>query len=100
MDKIWISKFMELGKGKWGDNPDDLIFLRKMYFDHQKSYDRIFTLRCLDRGSTWKYELVEIPKKILRIAKSGELEMKMDSKQYPKPGYCYPASTTLIDCQS
>lgn len=88
-NKIWISKFMELGKGKWGDNPDDLVSLRKMYFDHQKSYDRIFTLRCLGRGPTWKYELVEIPKKILRLAKSDELEMKMDSKQYPKPGYCY-----------
>ena len=88
-NKIWISKFMELGKGTWGDNPDDLIPLRKMFFNHQKSYDRILTLRCLGRGPTWKYELVEIPKKILKLAKNGELVMKMDSKQYPKPGYCY-----------
>ena len=23
-DSIWISKFMELGRGEWGDNPSDL----------------------------------------------------------------------------
>jgi len=88
-NKIWISKFMELGKGKWGDNPDDLILLRKMYLDHLRGYDKIFTLRCLDRGPTWKYELVEIPKKTLKLADNGELVMKMESRQFPKPGYCY-----------
>jgi type II restriction enzyme len=33
-DKIWISKFMELGKGSWGDHPDDLVMLRDRFFSH------------------------------------------------------------------
>lgn len=35
------------------------------------------------------YELVEIPKVLLLEARSGELRMMTDSKQFPKPGYCY-----------
>ena len=54
-----------------------------------KIYDRILSLRSLQRGPRWKYELVEIPKKLLALASSGILEMKLDSKQTPKPGYCY-----------
>ena len=86
---LWVSKFMELGKGQWTDNPTDLEGLRQQFFDHMKSYDRILSLRTLEKGPHWKYELVEIPKKLLALARSGNLEMKVDSKQTPKPGYCY-----------
>jgi hypothetical protein len=59
-DKVHISKFMELGKGKWGDDPDDLIGLRDAFLKHMSGYVRIFTLRCLNRGpQLWSYELVE-----------------------------------------
>ena len=88
-DKLWISKFMELGRGEWGDNSDDLVMLRDKFFSHLKSYDRIFTLRALQKGPSWSYELVEIPKKILLLAKTGKLEMMHNSKQTPKPGYCH-----------
>jgi len=88
-DIIWISKFMELGKGKWGDNPDDLVGLRQQFLAHMKAYDRILTLRALTKAPKWKYELVEIPKALLMKAKAGEMKMMGNSKQYPKPGYCY-----------
>jgi hypothetical protein len=88
-DIIWISKFMELGKGNWGDNPSDLVGLRQQFMDHLKAYDRILTLRTLTKAPEWKYELVEIPKGLLMTAKDGELKMMVDSKQSPKPGYCY-----------
>jgi len=88
-NKIWISKFMELGKGKWGDDDDDLLVLRQMFMDHLKNYHRILTLRALKRAPQWCYELVEIPKVLMEEAKNGELEMKKGSKQFPKPGYCY-----------
>jgi len=91
-DKIWISKFMELGKGSWGDNPDDLVMLRDRFFSHMKGYNRIFTLRALNKAPDWVYELVEIPKRLLEKAKDGRLEMKSKSKQHPKPGYCYVKS--------
>lgn len=91
-DKIWISKFMELGKGNWGDDPDDLEILRERFFSHMKAYDRIFTLRALSNAPDWIYELVEIPKVLLEKAKDGRLEMKSKSKQHPKPGYCYVES--------
>lgn len=32
---------------------------------------------------------MEIPKNLLARAKNGILEMKLKSKQMPKPGYCY-----------
>lgn len=89
---LWISKFMELGKGQWHDNPTDLEGLRRQFFEHLKSYDRIFSLRALEKGPCWKYELVEIPKKLLMLARNGALEMKMDSQQTPRPGYCYVSS--------
>lgn len=87
-DKIWISKFMELGKGQWGDNPKDLIRLRDMFLQHLQNYDRIFTLRALRRAPDWIYELVEIPKILLLASKKGELRMQITSGQFPKPGYC------------
>ena len=88
-DRIWISKFMEPGKGNWGNNPNDLAMLRDMFFSHMESYERIFTLRALRKSPDWIYELVEIPKDLLDLAKTGRLEMKINSKQSPKPGYCY-----------
>ena len=61
--KVHISKFMELGKGNWSDKIEDLIGLRQQFFNHMRSYDRIFTLRCLGKkAGHYKYELVEIPK--------------------------------------
>ena len=88
-DKIWISKFMELGRGDWGDNPNDLKTLRNMFLTHMNNYERILTLRALRKAPKWKYEMVEIPKTILQFSVNGELEMKLHSKQFPKPGYCY-----------
>lgn len=92
-EKIWISKFMELGKGNWGDESSDLIELRKMFLKHLKKYDRIFTLRALEKGPLWRYELVEIPKPLMESAQNGELEMKKGGKKFPKSGYCYIRTT-------
>lgn len=91
-DKVWISKFMELGQGEWGDKENDLIGLRKSFLNHLKNYDRILILRSLEKGPQWRYELVEIPKALMEDAKNGGLEMKKESTQYPKPGYCYVRS--------
>jgi len=88
-DLLWISKFMELGKGSWGDDPADLNGLRSQFLKHLKNYDRILTLRALAKGPEWRYELVEIPKKVLELARRGKLSMMSDSKQFPKPGYCH-----------
>ena len=83
-DMINISKFMELGKGEWS-----LPTLRGLFFKHMQSYERIFTLRALsDAESHKKYELVEIPKALLLGADRGKFEVKENSKQDPKPGYC------------
>ncbi|KMP11115.1 restriction endonuclease [Candidatus Nitromaritima sp. SCGC AAA799-C22] len=92
-DKIWISKFMELGKGKWGDDEKDLIGLRKMFLGHLKNYKRILILRALEKGPQWHYELVEIPINLMKSAQKGELELKKKSKQFPKPGYCHVRTT-------
>lgn len=88
--KIHISKFMELGKGDWSDKTSDLVGLRDQFFKHMKSYDRIFTLRCLSKNpEKYRYEMVEIPKALFLEAKDGELSMKHNSTQNPKPGYCH-----------
>lgn len=82
---IHVSKWMELGKGVW-----DLELLRRLFLDHMKSYDRIFTLRCLSSDlEKTRYELVEIPKGLLLECETSELEVAEKSKQTPKPGYCY-----------
>ena len=87
---VYISKFMELGKGQWGDDDEDLKGLREQFFSHLKSYDRILVLRTLSKApDEWQYELVEIPKALLRQAKRGTLEMMHGSRQYPRPGYCH-----------
>jgi restriction endonuclease SmaI-like protein len=89
---IHISKFMELGKGRWTDEKD-LAALRQRMIDHMRSYDRIFSLRCLDRTPVlsihrYKYELVEIPKPLLLESQDQPILMQHESKQLPKPGVC------------
>lgn len=82
--KVHISKFMELGKGEW-----DLPVLRQRFFDHMRSYERIFTLRCLSKiPSRWHYQLVEIPMDLLVEARTGTLRIDTKSRQTPQPGYC------------
>lgn len=89
-DILHISKFMELGGGKWGDNPDDLVGLRQQFLDNLAGIDRIIVLRALRKGEPdYLYELVEIPKSLLERASTGRFEMRTDSAQFPKPGYCY-----------
>ena len=92
IDSIWISKFMELGKGDWSDKPEELKGLRDQFLRHMQNYERIVTLRAWEREEKgkkfWHYELVEIPKALLEEAAKGELEMRLESTQNPKPGYC------------
>lgn len=84
VDRLHISKFMELGKGVW-----QLELLREQFFQHMENYERILILRCLSRtGNRWHYELVEIPKSLLDEARGGQLHIMELSKQNPKPGYC------------
>jgi len=84
-DYIHVSKWMELGKGEW-----KLPLLLAAFLDHMKSYERIFTLRCLSTDQTAvEYELLEIPKALLLEAETSELEVREDSRQNPKPGYGY-----------
>jgi type II restriction enzyme len=81
--ELHISKFMELGKGKW-----ELSVLRKAFLAHMRSYERIFQLRCLGQGPDhYLYELVEIPKPLLLEARNAKLEISEQSRQNPKPGY-------------
>lgn len=89
VNTLHVSKFMELGGGDWGDNPSDLEGLRQQFLDNLSTIERILTLRALKKSNPFVYELVEIPKELLEKAASGNLEMKLDSKQFPKPGYCY-----------
>jgi Type II site-specific deoxyribonuclease len=89
-DMIHISKFMELGGGHWGDNPEDLIGLRQQFLENLANTDRILILRALKKGNPdFLYELVEVPKRLLQRATTGRFEMRLESKQFPKPGYCY-----------
>lgn len=89
-DSIHISKFMELGGGQWGDSSSDLKGLRDQFLNALNKFDKILILRALRKGEPdYKYELVEIPKTLLLRAENGRLEMSMDSKQFPKPGYCF-----------
>lgn len=86
---IHISKFMELGKGKWPSSADGMGALRDMFLEHMCGYERIFMLRCLSRNPThWRYELVEIPKKLLEEAACGRLAIAKKTKQDTRPGYC------------
>jgi type II restriction enzyme len=90
IDVLHISKFMELGGGQWGNNPKELIGLLQQFLDNLAGIDRILVLRALKKGDPdYLYELVEIPKNLLERASSGRLEMRMESTQFPKPGYCF-----------
>lgn len=97
-DQLHISKFMELGKGKWDENIKDLEGLREAFLRHLQNYERILILRALSAAKKYRgqyqccYELVEIPKNLLMMASTGQLDMMMNSKQRPKPGYCYVRS--------
>lgn len=85
VDSIHVSKWMELGKGDW-----ELPLLQQMFLEHMRSYERIFTLRCLDADAAHvSYELVEIPKALMLEASNCQLEVREDSRQNPKPGYGY-----------
>lgn len=92
-DVLYISKFMELGKGKWVTE-SDLPALRDRFLKHMEAYSRIFQLRYFKLGGVDSefpehfYELVEIPKSLLQEAKHGVCEMMGKSTQTPKPGYC------------
>jgi len=95
VDELYISKFMELGKGVWVTE-GDLGGLRDQMLEHMKAYDRIFSLRCLSasrarsrsRGGECEYELAEIPKSLLTMCSGGHCKMMQESRQIPKPGYC------------
>lgn len=87
-DSLHISKFMELGKGVWV-NEGDLVGLRDRFFRHMEAYERILQLRRLiDSDTLQRYELVEIPKELLRRSEQCLPTMMHDSKQTPKPGKC------------
>jgi type II restriction enzyme len=89
-DELYISKFMELGKGHWPATAQGLGKLRDMFVQHMQAYERIFMLRCLSRDPVrWRYELVEIPKALLLDAEHGKLEIRRDTKQETRPGYCH-----------
>jgi len=91
LDRLHISKFMELGKGRWVDE-NDLAGLRDRMLQHMTGYDRILSLRHFDQSQgvndPHMYELVEIPKALLAEAAHGTIEMRHSSAQDPKPGYC------------
>lgn len=90
IDLLHISKFMELGGGQWGNDPNDLIGLRQQFLDNLAGIDRIFVLRALRKCEPdYLYELVEIPKVLLEQASAGRFEMRTESAQFPKPGYCF-----------
>jgi type II restriction enzyme len=100
--KIHISKFHELGKGHWVDNVADLYGLRDQFSEHLNHYDRVLVLRKLRRSIRfcYAYELVEIPKPLLELAALAtpdQFEMRLNSAQTPKPGYCYIPSRSAPD---
>ncbi|MFS1933421.1 restriction endonuclease [Vibrio splendidus] len=94
-NSIHISKWMELGSNpNWGQNESVLLELRDEFLSHLRGYEKILVLRYLPGNKANSqynhyYELIEIPKSLLLLCQEGELEMKFDSRQNPKPGYCY-----------
>lgn len=104
-DSLFISKFMELGGGQWGNRAlTDLGGLRDQFLHHLEGYDRIFQLRYFRKvGSvnteTHSYELVEIPKTLMLQAKTGTLSWAERSRTNPRCGYCTvadPSGTTMF----
>src|SRR5579884_2760167 len=91
-DSIFISKWMELGKGKWEEENDLRDLCQNRFQPHLTHYDRIFIFRCLTPADpvSHEYELVEAPMALFTNACSvGEFAMRQDSKQTPRPGYCW-----------
>ncbi len=89
---IHISKWQELGKGKWGNAVADLRRLcRDHFLRHLANYDRILNLRRLTPASATKhhYEVLELPRHLLLESDvKGVYQMMKTSTQTPKPGYC------------
>lgn len=92
INSINIHKYMELRKGEWTDKEIHLKGLTEQFLNHLNNYDRVLVLRNIGKPTPanphWKYELIEIPKKLLEEVKDGVYEMMTDSIQSPKPGYC------------
>lgn len=81
---------MELGRGAW-----ELAALRDLFLKHLGNYERIFTLRCLNRGPLrYEYELVEIPKPLLLQSQAAKLSIQTQSRQTPQPGYGHVEDAT------
>lgn len=90
-NQLHISKFMEMGKGNWATTAD-VEALRSRFLSHMNDYDRIFSLRNLERpglknSTRFVYELVEIPKALLERAGNFPVEIQQESRQTPKPAY-------------
>jgi restriction endonuclease SmaI-like protein len=82
-DLIYVSKWMELGRGPW-----DINFQRQQFLDHLKNYDRIFTLRRLaSLDGKVRYELVEIPKRLMLDSENWPIELAENTKQETTPAY-------------
>jgi hypothetical protein len=92
VDSIWISKFMELGKGDWSNKPEQLKGLRDQFLRHMKNYERIVTLRGMGARREGQKVLAlrtsRDSQALLEEAAKGELEMRLESTQNPTPGYC------------
>ena len=100
---IHISKYMELGKGTWTDEAS-LGVLRDGFLKHLDRSQRILTLRYFrvppDRNqpaTRHEYELVEIPKALLKEAATGLTTMLHKSRQTPKPGYCRVSDASGVE---
>jgi hypothetical protein len=99
IDSVQIHKFMELGRGDWGNNADDIKNLLVQFLDHISRYERIFVLRAINNPKVckakntaftdWEYELLEIPKSLLEEARFGEIKISQRSKlKTTKPATC------------
>jgi hypothetical protein len=71
VDKLHISKWMELGKDPW-----EPMFQHRQFLGHLDNYDVILTLRCLSKSGTVSYELLEIPKAIFTSHPTPEFVLK------------------------
>lgn len=100
-DKLWISKFMELGRGDWTNQPQQLVALREQFFSHLSSYDRILQFRCLSRNTRhysenqYHYELIEIPKQLL--FESANANLVFSERSNAAPHEARPAVGQVVD---
>lgn len=99
VDRLHISKFMELGRGEW-ITVQDIEALRERMFSHMRAYDRILVLRKIrgtvdSTGETaYIYEIVEIPKSLLLRSRDFAISIKDQSRQNPKPAVCVVTDRT------